>query len=290
MIRIEHMSFSYRPSESLFADLSLTLAPGTVYGLLGLNGAGKTTLLKLITGLLFPTTGSLRSLGYDPAARAPGLLSQIFMLPEELNMPRLTAEEYLSVRAPFYPRFDRAAFERYAAEFELPHASKLTEYSYGQKKKFLLSFGLACGSPLLVMDEPTNGLDIPSKGLFRRLVAEAVADDRLFIISTHQVRDVESLIDPIVIIHEGKVLFNYSIDEISTHLRMTHTPSKPSNDADGLLHTEPAVGGFWSVWSDGTASEGPLDLEVLFNTVISRPELGAALVASRHKTAQGASV
>ena len=153
MIGIEHLYFSYRPREPLFEDLSLTLAPGTIYGLLGLNGAGKSTLLKLITGLLFPTAGSLRSLGYDPATRAPGLLSQIFMLPEELNMPRLMAEEYLAVRAPFYPLFDRAAFERYANEFELPRASKLTEFSYGQKKKFLLAFGLACGSPLLVMDE-----------------------------------------------------------------------------------------------------------------------------------------
>lgn len=290
MIGIEHLYFSYRPREPLFEDLSLTLAPGTIYGLLGLNGAGKSTLLKLITGLLFPTAGSLRSLGYDPATRAPGLLSQIFMLPEELNMPRLMAEEYLAVRAPFYPLFDRAAFERYANEFELPRASKLTEFSYGQKKKFLLAFGLACGSPLLVMDEPTNGLDIPSKGLFRRLVAEAVTPERLFVISTHQVRDVESLIDPIVIVHEGKVLFNHTIDEISTQLRMTHTPTSPPADAEGLLHTEPAVGGYWSVWNDGSSQDGQLDLEVLFNTVISRPELGTVLTTSRADRARGASI
>ena len=205
-------------------------------------------------------------------------------------MPRLMAEEYLAVRAPFYPLFDRAAFERYANEFELPRASKLTEFSYGQKKKFLLAFGLACGSPLLVMDEPTNGLDIPSKGLFRRLVAEAVTPERLFVISTHQVRDVESLIDPIVIVHEGKVLFNHTIDEISTQLRMTHTPTSPPADAEGLLHTEPAVGGYWSVWNDGSSQDGQLDLEVLFNTVISRPELGTVLTTSRADRARGASI
>ena len=256
MIGIEHLSFGYRPREALFEDLSLTLTPGTVYGLLGMNGAGKTTLLKLMTGLLYPTAGSLRSLGYDPAERAPGLLAEIFMLPEELNMPRMTAHEFLAARAPFYPRFDLAAFERYVTEFDLPRASRLTEFSYGQKKKFLLSFGLACRSALLIMDEPTNGLDIPSKGLFRRLIAEAVTDDRLFIISTHQVRDVESLIDPIVIVHEGRVLFNHSIDEISTHLRMTHTPTRPASDARGLLHTEAAIGGFWSVWNDGTVVPG----------------------------------
>ena len=287
MIGIEHLSFGYRPKEPLFADLSLSLTPGTVCGLLGLNGAGKTTLLKLMTGLLYPTTGALRALDYDPAERAPGFLSQVFMLPEELNVPRMSPQEYLAARAPFYPHFDRTAFERYAAEFNLPRDSRLTEFSYGQKKKFLLSFGLACKSALLIMDEPTNGLDIPSKGLFRRLVAEAVSEDRLFVISTHQVRDVESLIDPIVIVHEGRVLFNHSIDEISTHLKMTHTPTRPSSEADGLLHTEPAIGGFWSVWRDSTVAEGPLDLEVLFNTVISRPELGAALVSPRSGSARG---
>ncbi len=288
MIGIEHLSFSYRPREPLFEDLSLTLAPGTVYGVLGLNGAGKSTLLKLMTGLLYPTAGSLRTLGYEPARRAPALLSQIFVLPEELNVPRLTVDEYLAVRAPFYPRFDRSAFERYMNEFDLPSQSRLTELSYGQKKKFLLAFGLACRSPVLIMDEPTNGLDIPSKGLFRRLIAEAVTDDRLFVISTHQVRDVESLIDPIVIVHEGRVLLNRSIGEISARLGMTHTPTKPPDDAEGLLHTEPAIGGFWSVWSHGQTDGGPIDLEVLFNTVISHPELGRALGAPRDRPMHGA--
>jgi ABC-2 type transport system ATP-binding protein len=285
MIDIDHLSFRYAPRQSLFQDLSLSLEPGNIYGLLGLNGAGKSTLLRLMTGLLFADAGSLRSLGYAPAERKPGFLSQVFVLPEELNVPGVTIGEYVKTRAPFYPNFKLEHLERYLKEFDLPRDRKLTELSYGQKKKFLLSFGLACQSALLVMDEPTNGLDIPSKGQFRRLIAEALTPDRLFIISTHQVRDVESLIDPIVILHGGSVLLNHTVGEITSRIRMSHTGTRPDPAADGLLHTEPAVGGFWSVWKDRSASGGQLDLEVLFNTIISRPELGSSLFAVEGETA-----
>jgi ABC-2 type transport system ATP-binding protein len=250
-----------------------------------LNGAGKSTLLKLMTGLLFPDAGTLRSLDYTPAERKPGFLSQLFVLPEELNLPAVSIGEFVSARSPLYPSFDHEQLERYLTEFDLPRDRKLTKLSYGQKKKFLLSFGLACRSTLLVMDEPTNGLDIPSKGQFRRLIAEALTAERLFIISTHQVRDVESLIDPIVILHGGSVLFNHTIGEISSRIRMSHTATRPDSTAEGLLHTEPAVGGFWSVWSDRQASDGRLDLEVLFNTIISRPEIGRSVFAAQGEAA-----
>ncbi|HLF11405.1 MAG TPA: ABC transporter ATP-binding protein [Gammaproteobacteria bacterium] len=285
MIDIERLSFGYDRRKPLFQNLNLRLEPGNVYGLLGLNGAGKSTLLKLMTGLLFADTGSLRSLGYAPAERKPGFLSQVFVLPEELNLPGVTIGEYIKTRAPFYADFKLDLLDRYLREFDLPRGNKLTKLSYGQKKKFLLSFGLACQSALLVMDEPTNGLDIPSKGQFRRLIAEALTPDRLFIISTHQVRDVESLIDPIVILHGGSVLFNHTIGEISARIRMAHTGTRPDPAADGLLHIEPAVGGFWSVWRDRNASDGSLDLEVLFNTIVSRPELGDSLFAAKGEAA-----
>jgi ABC-2 type transport system ATP-binding protein len=272
MIQVRELEFGYR-RETLFRDMDLALTPGNIYGLLGANGAGKTTLLKLMTGLLFARAGSLQSLGHDPARRDPGLLAQVFVLPEELNVPSVTEREYLAVRAPFYPRFDHTCFERYVTEFELPRGRKLTALSYGQKKKFLLSFGLACQSALLLMDEPTNGLDIPSKGQFRRLIAEALTDERLFVISTHQVRDVAALIDPIVILHEGRVLLSQSLGEISAHIRMQHVALRPADDTAGLLHWEPAVDGFWTVWEDAGAGGGQIDLEVLFNTVISRPDV-----------------
>ena len=165
MIEIRHLDFGYEDTP-LFRNLDIEFRPGNIYGLLGLNGAGKTTLLRLMTGLLFAGGGGLRSLGYDPAKREPGFLSQVYMLPEEFNVPGITDGQYVAALAPLYPRFDTAAFERYVTEFALPRGKKLTALSYGQKKKFLLSFGLATRSGLLVLDEPSNGLDIPSKGLF----------------------------------------------------------------------------------------------------------------------------
>ena len=283
MISIDGLNFGYG-EKALFRQLRMELAPGNIYGLLGLNGAGKSTLLKLMTGLLFPDAGTLRVLDHEPARREPDFLSQVFMLPEELNLPGITGEEYVSGLAPFYPRFDHARFERYRDEFELPRNTKLTAHSYGQKKKFLLAFGLASGTSLLVLDEPSNGLDIPSKSLFRRLVAEALTDERVFVISTHQVKDVESLIDPIVILHQGRVLFAETMSAITSRIRMAHTSTRPDPDAADLIYTEAAVGGHWTVWTEPD-EDGFIDLEVLFNAVITQPDRWAALFSGQQGVA-----
>ena len=279
MIEIKELYFSYGRKD-LFQNMDLALRPGNIYGLLGLNGAGKSTLLKLMTGLLFPTTGTLTALEYDPAKREPGLLSKLFVLPEELNAPGITDREYVIARAPFYPDFDHGRLDRYLQEFDLPRGRKLTTLSYGQKKKFLLSFGLACNASLVMLDEPTNGLDIPSKGLFRRLIAEALSDQQIFIISTHQVRDVDSLIDPIVILHEGTVLFNHTLAQVTSQIRMSYSVSRPDDNAEGLLYSEPTVGGFNTVWKDSNAADGRVDLEVLFKPVIASPEIYSSLFES----------
>jgi ABC-2 type transport system ATP-binding protein len=280
MIDVNQLLFSYG-TEKIFKNIDLKLEPNNVYGLLGLNGAGKSTLLKLMTGLLFPQEGTIRALGATPAERTPTFLQQVFMLPEELNLPSLTDREYLWAQSRLYPKFDRNRFDHYVREFSLPTGRRLHKLSYGQKKKFLLSFGLASGAPLVLLDEPTNGLDIPSKAQFRRVVAEALTEDRVFVISTHQVRDVESLIDPIVVLHDGRVLFNHSMSDVTSRIRMTHTPTRPEGGESGLLYREPALGGIWSVYQDATAEDGHVDLEVLFNTVITKPELYSSVFDAR---------
>ena len=272
MIEIKNLTFGY-DRDVLFQQMDLSLEPGKIYGLLGINGAGKSTLLKLMTGLLFPDSGSLISLGCDPGKREPGFLARISCLPEELNPGNITDRQYVYFLSPFYPRFSHEHFERYLREFDIPRNRKLTQLSFGQKKKFLLSFALAAGSELLVLDEPTNGLDIPSKGLFRRVVAEALNENQIFIISTHQVRDVESLIDSLIVLHNGKVLLNQSMADITARIRMQHTPVRPDPDASGLIYSEPGVGGYWSVWQNNAAEEGRIDLEVLFNTIIGHPKI-----------------
>lgn len=287
LIEITDLSFGYRRSP-LFTHLDMRLEPGNVYGLLGINGAGKSTLLKLMIGLLFPDAGRVATLGRETGRRDPGLLSRVFLLPEEMNMPGVTDREYLTIRAPFYPGFDRAMFERCVTELEVPRGRKLTALSHGQQKKFLLAFGLASGASVLVLDEPTNGLDIPSKSLFRRLVAGALTDDRLFIISTHQVQDVASLIDPIVILHDGRVLFHRALADVASRVRMSHATTRPDENAEGLLYTEPAVGGFRSLWRDANAADGHVDLEILFNMVVSRPDVCRSLFDAPSTEAAGA--
>jgi len=272
MIEIKNLTFGYQ-QDVLFQQMDLNLEPGNIYGLLGINGAGKSTLLKLMTGLLFPDSGILNSLGHDPRRREPAFLAKVSFLSEELNLRSITDRQFVYFLAPFYPNFSHEQFERYLREFDIPRNRKLIQLSYGQKKKFLLSFALASGTELLVLDEPTNGLDIPSKGLFRRLVAEALNENQIFIISTHQVRDVESLIDNLVVLHAGKVLLNQRMATISAGIRMRHTPTRPDPGAKGLLYSEPGVGGYWAVWRGNTDEEGRIDLEVLFNTIISQPQL-----------------
>ena len=282
MLEARHVNFGYG-ADPLFLDTDLTLAPGHIYGLLGLNGAGKTTLLKLMTGLLFPKSGQITACGYDPARRDPGFLAKVFVLPEELNVPGVTGKEFVAVRSPFYPEFDQARMQRYLEEFEIPGNKLLTALSHGQQKKFLLSFGLACNASLVLLDEPTNGLDIPSKGLFRRLVAEALSDDQTIVVSTHQVRDVESLVDLIVILHEGKVLLNHTVSELGENLRFAVSGNRPEA-GDGLIYTERTVGGYASVWKDRGSDEGGLDLELLFKAVIANPVTCAKLLtAENHK-------
>lgn len=269
MIQIDNLNFSYK-KEPLFQNINLGLNPGHIYGLLGLNGAGKSTFLRLIAGLQFPNGGMVNVLNSEPAKRHPSFLSQLFVLPESVVIPAVTDKEYINIRSPFYTDFDTVHMDRCLSEFEVPRGRKLNTLSHGQQKKFLLSFGLACRSKLLMLDEPTNGLDIPSKGIFRRLVAESFTEDQTFIISTHQIHDLQSLIDSIVVLHQGNVLFKQSIEDVSENLRMTVTNTKPDAEA-GLLYSEQTIGGYANLWQDTDAPDGQINLELLFKAVIAKP-------------------
>jgi ABC-2 type transport system ATP-binding protein len=270
MITLDHIDFSYG-KKSLFKDLDLTIPSGSIYGLLGMNGAGKTSLLKLISGQLFRSSGSAEILGCDPQKRSPAMLEDIFYLPEEFYLPQMTIDTYLRLNVPFYPKFDEAAFSRYIETFKLDLDQKIGDYSYGQKKKFLLSFGLASNTSLLILDEPTNGLDIPSKTQFRRTVASALTGSRTFIISTHQVRDMENLIDPIIILHDGRIIFNDSLESVSDTICMQVEDTEPMDDQ--VIYSEHIPGGYSVVRRRSAAQAAShINLETLFNAVVTAPE------------------
>jgi ABC-2 type transport system ATP-binding protein len=280
MIRIENLSFNYG-RKKLFKDLEVQLKPGNIYGLLGKNGAGKTTLLKLISGLRYPGAGECRVFDYDPKKRLPGLLREIYFIPEEYFVPPVSMLKYVNIYAPFYPRFDRKVLTGCLEEFGLDADIKLTELSYGEKKKFLLAFGIATDCRLLILDEPTNGLDIPAKSQFRRILASVQADTRIIIVSTHQVRDMENLIDPIIILDEGQIIFNQYISDVSKHLIINLEQELP--ETGDVIYSADVLGGHVVVKENRSGEESRIELETLFNAVISNSDKINRLFAKEGK-------
>lgn len=271
MLTIKELEFGYPKNGLLFDKLDLDITKGNIYGLLGKNGAGKTTLLKIMCSLLFAQKGKIEINGEDVANRLPSVLEDIYLIPEEFHLPDFTIEAYVKNVAPFYPKFDHSQFNDLITEFEVTKGKKLTSLSHGQKKKFIIAFSIATNCSLVFMDEPTNGLDIPSKSKFRKIIASTASEERTFIISTHQVRDLENLIDPLVIIESGKIIFQESIENISSKLNfMKVTHSAPADVK--VLYSEDIFGGKYLLTEKTDDHESPVDFELLFNAVLSNQE------------------
>lgn len=269
MIHLDQVSFGYSKHKKLFSDLSLKLHPGHIYGLLGKNGAGKSSLLRNIAGLLFPLEGTIEVSGREPRKREPAFLQDIFFLPEEIYLPSVTMDKYLDMLSPFYPNFDKAQFYGHISEFDIPEKNKLTGMSYGQKKKVLIAFALATNTKVLIMDEPTNGLDIPSKSQFRKVVSKALDSERMILISTHQVRDLDNLIDSIIIIEDSKILIQHSLDIVAERLCFG-TLSNVEYD-QRVIYSEPSLRGYNAVFENSEQIDSRVDLEQLFNAVMENP-------------------
>ena len=266
MIKIQNLSFAYK-KKPVFRDLNLEFKGGHVYGLLGKNGTGKSSLLRNIAGLLRPRGGSIMVNGHMPFERLPVFLEDVFLVPEEFHLPDISIRDFIFYYSPFYPRFSQERFSNYIAAFETPADSTLQNMSYGQKKKVLISFALASGARVLLMDEPTNGLDIISKSQFRKILAEALDEERCIIISTHQVKDLENLIDRITIIDEGKILFDQDIETITRKLsfRFAYDDAEVAN----AFYSESLLKGNLIVAPNEMGDEGKLDLELLYKVIVT---------------------
>lgn len=270
LIQIDGLRFGYKRGKPLFNDLDLHLQGGQIYGLLGRNGAGKTTLLRIIAGLLNPWSGEVRTLGHHAFDRCASMLEDICFIPEEWSVPDLDIRDLPRIYAPFYPRFDDDLFWKLVAEFDLPSSGKLTGSSFGQKKKAIISFGLATKARLLILDEPTNGLDIPSKSRFRKIISSSIHDETCMLISTHQVRDMVNLIDPLIILDQGQIIFQQDLASVAQKLRFhVHTGLQEPLDA---WYAERIPGGYMAVSENTTNEDTDVDLEVLFNTIIQHPD------------------
>ena len=267
MITLKELSFSYSRKKEVLDRINLEVGSGHICGLLGKNGEGKTTLLNLLSGQIFPDQGSCLVLEETPSERNARFLQQIFLLPEEISMPEVTAIEYIKMYAPFYPTFRDDICKACVESFEINLSDRLSKMSQGQRKKVAITLALAAHTPLLLMDEPTNGLDIPSKATFRRLVASLIDDNQTVIISTHQVRDLESLIDTVLILDQRQILLNKTVNEIGEKLYFG--PLLPEEKA---LYSEPTPQGTIGVTARDGKEETAVSLELLFNAAITYPK------------------
>ena len=268
MIELKDVGFKYK-KKWVFSDFSLSLEKGKVYGLLGKNGAGKSTLLYLMTGLLLPQRGTISYNNEDVTQRYPSVLREFFIVPEEFELPNMSLKKYISVNRSFYPRFSEDDLKKNLSFFELDNDIHLNALSLGQKKKVFMSFALATNTSLLIMDEPTNGLDIPGKSQFKRFIASKMTDERAIVISTHQVQDVENLIDQVLIIENNKVLLNASVGEITTKLRFVS--GETTVDSRQALYAYPSIQGYNALYFNEEGVETELNLESLFNATLQEP-------------------
>ncbi len=270
MITIKNLYFTYSKRNKLFENLNLTLSEGHIYGLLGKNGTGKTTLLSLVSGLLFPAEGEIGVLEKNPGKRQVDLLQELFLVSEEFDVPDVSPEMYATFYSSFYPHFDKEQYLYYLKEFEVDSGRTMHKMSMGQRKKAYISFALACNTQLLLMDEPTNGMDIPSKAQFRKLIALVATENRCIVISTHQVRDLENLIDTIVILENHRIIFNQSVDAISE--KLSFVAYNDTSVAGQFLYEEAGTLGGKGIAANQSGNPSRVDMELLFNGLISKKE------------------
>jgi ABC-2 type transport system ATP-binding protein len=266
MINVNNISFKYAGQKRLvFDDFSIQLDENRIYGLLGKNGTGKSTLLYLLSGLLRPCKGTVSCDGVATYKRQAEMLSDVFLVTEEFELPAIRLSEYVKLYKPFYPKFSEEILQNCLADFELTTDVHLGELSMGQRKKAYISFAMATNTKYLLMDEPTNGLDIPSKSQFRKVIAQHMTEDRTLIISTHQVHDVESLLDHILILSQQKLLLDTSVADISE--KYTFEYRTPEQMADAI-YAEPSLQGNAVIAPrKADSAETQVNLELLFNAV-----------------------
>ena len=268
MIEIKNLHFQYQKKQPLFDDFSLDIQPGSIIGLLGKNGAGKSTLLNLIAGLMMPQKGELLVNGFKSFQRVPNFLADLSMVPEDFSLPPITIDWYVRAVSPLYPSFDHVKLDKILEEFDLERNSRLNQMSHGQRKKFIIAFTLASNCKLIVLDEPTNGLDIPSKSQFRKILVGSVTEEQLVIISTHQVKDIDTILDKVLVIDEGKLLFEKTMMEINQKWFFdTVTSLKGISD---VLYQESATMDYKIIQPVTDGRESPVDMELLFNAIIHK--------------------
>jgi len=205
-------------------DVSLVIPRGGVFGLIGANGAGKTTLIKHVLGMFKAETGSVRVFGLDPVANPVGTLGRIGYLSEDRDLPDwMRVGELMRYTQAFFPTWDEAYAEELREAFDLDAKAKIKNLSRGQRARAGLLAALAHRPELLVLDEPSSGLDpVVRRDILSAIIRTIAEEGRTVLFSSHLLDEVERVADRVAMIHRGRVLLTASMDEIKeTHRRVT---------------------------------------------------------------------
>lgn len=280
MIHCSNVSFAYR-LKPVLRDLNLGFLPGRTYGLLGNNGEGKTTLLRLLQGFLFPSSGRIELDGRgEPRNRRRDYLADVLYFPELCRVPSSSLQSFAKRYGCFYPNFNMEQLEYLCSKFAVSMRESIQRMSFGQEKKALLSFAIACGTKVLLLDEPSNGLDIPSKRVFRKVMGEILrSGNRLIVISSHQVRDLEGLMSDILILKGGRALLNARLEDLERKL-FSRVEGSPAPEA---VYSLEVLGGYANLYrtpSEKMVEPPKLDIELLFQFMLARTEESLAFLES----------
>jgi ABC-2 type transport system ATP-binding protein len=216
-------------------DTAFEIAPGRIVGLIGPNGAGKTTALKAMLGLI-PFEGDLRVLGLDPRTQRDELMNDVCFIADVAVLPRwIRVREAIEFVAGVHPRFDRARCERFLANTQLKPNMKVRELSKGMIVQLHLALVMAIDAKLLVLDEPTLGLDILyRKQFYQRLLEDYFDENKTILITTHQVEEIEHILTDVMFIRDGKVVLEAPMDAVGERYVEVLVNADRAEEARGL--------------------------------------------------------
>jgi ABC-2 type transport system ATP-binding protein len=225
--------------------LDMHVPKGSIYGFLGRNGAGKTTTIRLLAGLAHPTGGRMQVLGLDPQTDRIPILERTGFVIDKMLIPSMTGNDLVRFNRGFFPRWSDALAAKYAEVLEIPMKQKFRKLSTGNQTKLCLLLALAQGAELLILDEPTAGLDpVVTDQLLRVLVDDFANEGRTLFISSHHLSEVERVADWVGIIDHGKLLLEECLDDVRAHFRRVRVVGEnlPAVSRDQIFKTKTSEG------------------------------------------------
>lgn len=265
MITLCDASYSYPKKTDALTGITCEVHPG-IHLLMGANGTGKTTLLHLMAGLRYPTSGVCLLNGEELRLRRPSQLCRVQYFSPDMDFPESSVEKMVSRHAPFFPRFDAAMLSRNLAAFGIDPRRKFTSLSYGNAIKARLAYMLALRCEVLLLDEPTVGLDFDGRGQFGRLLMECVDEDQTVVVSTHSLSEFEPLYDSVMFLRDGHLLLQASFGKISRRVMSVVTATPPAD----AIYSEMRMGRCHSIVPAGEDDmDSAPDCTLLYNALSS---------------------